>query len=218
MVPRTSHSFAAKSNTVLNLPDPIFALIEAEERAHDAFEAAIDRQIAAETAFEATGLDRHPRVQTGTMTTIVDQDGVTLPAEDWLERPLYANTRSEIEDAFRRGTKPFTISAGARQVTQTETRCGTLEDALAAVEADKAEIEAARPRYGIEAADRAETEAMRAHDAAALAVFTATPTTKAGLLAMLDLYDGRDFIPHSGTEDLYDGLLAAVRSILSREA
>ena len=200
--------------------DPIFALIEAEEAAWAVYEDAMDGQCEADEAFYAAGINRKPRVQTGTMVTIVRKDGIPMPVSEWVEKPVYAYGRAEVEACFANRAQPVTVTNGDRTVSLHEEPCGELDAALAEFEADKAALENAPERIRKKAAEAATAIAGRAHDDAAEAVFTATPTTRAGLLAMLDLFEKRghhrdraDYV-----DDLTTGLLAAVRSILSREA
>ena len=185
-------------------PDPVFALIAAEAAAEAAFLAAIDVKNEADDAFIASGCNWKPRVQVGTFTSFLDGDSNPIPPSEYREEPVYAYSPEEVA---RHYGEPEPDKAN---------RAGTYEAALARFEADKAEIEAARQRFGIDECDRLETMTSEATNDAFSAVCTATPTTTAGLLAMLDLFETRQGVERG--EEYLAGILAAVRSILAPEA
>lgn len=173
--------------------DPIFALIEAVRRADGALLEATRRTDAAQDAFRESGFDRRPRVQTGTLTTIVDDRLNPLPQAEWKSEPVYAYSRADIEATYGRAVAdPLVIDTGERRVTTSTERAGALEGSLARFEADERAIAEARQRFDVDRREREQDEAMEALSEAEHAVFAANPTTPGGLVALIDLFAERE--------------------------
>ncbi len=198
-------------------PDPIFALIEAEQAAWDTCESTIDQVSEAETAVDAAGLDRHPRVQVGELTTIVDgPDGSPLPQSEWKAEPIYAYSVEDIERSYGKDpAAPVVVFNGDKQARIETTVQGARESALARFEADRAALENAPEAVAYREADARREEASRLHQEALEAVFHVTPTTRAGLIAMMDLFDKREMVnvgePH---DDMIVNIFCAARAYL----
>lgn len=169
-------------------PDPIFTLVRIEQAAWDAVGEAIDDEEALNQAFDGTEWDRLPRAPIGIYTRLHDADFNPIPQDQLTEEVMY-QTRGELE-RHHAGQKlwidsgNFTLAEGAERHAANDARHAKL---MEAVEKDAKAIAAAREAFGLVAASAKVGEASAAAQAALDALCTATPTTAAGLLAMLDV-------------------------------
>ena len=197
-------------------PDPVFALIEAERMAWVAFEAASAASDAAETAFGTPADSRRPSVQISVGVLLVEHPGDPSRPVERRETPNFSHDRNDIIASFksREGGTPWFMEANGRRATSSVEPCCTLEEALADFDAQAANIEEAQPSPEIAEAERRWEVADEAARVALDAVIACRPTTRAGLIAMLDLVDERrDAI------DDHSLVLDAVRAFLvGREA
>ena len=174
------------------MDDPIFAAIEAHRSAEAAHERAVSEMDDLEEHLPRD-VKRQPHVPI--MIDITpDIDPNNLPAD---AKVRWCHDAEEIA-----ATLPAWASTGNRKAA--------LEAALAGLEQDRRELEAARQICGLTAMEAARDRTSNAADGAALAILDTHPTTVAGVVALLtyaadytkggaqwpsDLFDEDDNLP-----------------------
>jgi hypothetical protein len=150
-----------------SVDDPIFAAIEAHRSAEAAHERAVSEMDDLEEGLPRD-VKRQPHVPI--MVDITpDIDPNNLPAD---AKVRWCHDAEEIA-----ATLPAWASAGNREAA--------LEAALAGLEQDRRELEAARQTCGLTAMEAARDRTSNAAEDAALAILDTHPTTVAGVVALL---------------------------------
>lgn len=201
-------------------PDPIFALIRAEQTAWDALGQAMDAEEKLEAAFDATEWGREPRAAIGLYTKMQDADFNPIPTDQLVEQVMY-RTGSELA-LDHESQRAWIISADVTDERRAEMHdrndrsYASLKEEAAR---DAAAIAAARQAFGLDAASARVTELSEATTLALKTLCTATPATSAGLLAMLDVCWARQAgsVLDDEAAASISGVFAAVRGFVAAE-
>lgn len=192
------------------IPDPIFALIEAEMTAWDAVETTSLTSSIAEDELMASGWDRKPRVRVGEYTSMVrGPDHEPIPPDEQTAEPVYVHSHGAIDQDCDSHAR-----APGADLAKVEARRARLHREL---DEDAAALIARGARSA--EAEEVYDKAFRTWQVASNTLVAATPRTAAGLLALIERFKVR--VAHCMVDPERDGLdniLVHVRSFLSREA
>lgn len=132
-----------------------------------------------------------------------------IPEDERVAEPLYAHTHEEVDrdcDSWAKAPRACPVEIAERRARLH----GELEEDAAAVQAADDKLDVVR---------EVENDAMHRADEALAAVFATPPTTVAGLLAAMDLFEARERDNIGAPVDVFlDGLFGAIRSMLAGRA